>query len=457
MAEVSEICKCTMVSTKGVDVGRFCSLSALDHVMEHNHLRIVLYYSTPKEIKLGEPTKMLKESLSQALCAYPIVTGRLLRDPEKGNWMIKSNDAGVRMVEMRAQGNVEKWLQNVDSEKELKLVYWEHMFTKPYFWSPFYIQITEFEEGGLAIGLSCTHLLSDPISAVMFMKSWAHMTVKGTMPSPLLYRPIKTLRKSDQTSHGHCHGNLSNGLIEHYKSTLRKPIAAGISEKKLTTVSLAFSDQMVRSCISAASSDVLLRPPTPFEALAGLFWTSISKIKGRRENGLIDMSVCLDMRKVLDLDENFFGNCMVYSKASSDGLGGTNELSEAVAGIEKVVDKMDAKTTMELIEWLEEATAKHISPPLMNGLDLICANLEDVDTYSAIFCPNFKPILASFYIEPTAGEGSILVLPAPPDAGPFSRIVMITLAEDEAIELLKDESIQQFSPKVLMKMAEKKL
>lgn len=140
MAEVSWICKRTTVSTKPVQAGKFCSLSALDRIMEHNDLRIVFYYRSPKERKVGESIKMLRESLSETLSAYPIVTGRLLKTPE-GHWMIKCNDAGVRTVEARAKGSVDKWLQNLDREKELNLVHWEPMFHKPYFWSTFYVQV----------------------------------------------------------------------------------------------------------------------------------------------------------------------------------------------------------------------------------------------------------------------------------------------------------------------------
>ncbi|KAK6912661.1 hypothetical protein RJ641_022262 [Dillenia turbinata] len=80
--------------------------------------------------------------------------------------MIKCND----VVEARVKGSVKEWLENVDSGMELKLAHWEEMFHRPYFWSTFYMQLTEFEEGGLAVGLSCTYLVADPISATVFLK-----------------------------------------------------------------------------------------------------------------------------------------------------------------------------------------------------------------------------------------------------------------------------------------------
>lgn len=139
-SEVTYICKRTVVSTKPVQPGKYYHLSVLDRLMENNHLRIVYYYRSKGGSKSGELTKKLRESMSEVLTCFPIVTGRLQKNPE-GQWMIKCNDAGVRTVEARARGSVDDWLRNVNREKELKLVHWEDMYHKPYFWSTFYVQV----------------------------------------------------------------------------------------------------------------------------------------------------------------------------------------------------------------------------------------------------------------------------------------------------------------------------
>lgn len=135
------ICKRTVVSTKEVKPGKFYPLSVLDHSMELNRIHIIIYYNYPEKlISNGEQTKKLRESLAELLTSFPMVTGRLKRSPE-GKWMIKCNDAGVRMVEATAKGSVEEWLERVDRERELQLAYWEDMFHNPYFWSTFYVQV----------------------------------------------------------------------------------------------------------------------------------------------------------------------------------------------------------------------------------------------------------------------------------------------------------------------------
>lgn len=440
---VNIICKRTVVSTKAIEPGKYLPLSVLDRFMEKNHIRMVYYYQTSGDLELGQLTKKLRETLSEMLSHFPIVTGRLLRD-DIGHWKIKCNDAGVRMVEAKAKGSVEEWLRSVDREKELKLVYWEDMLQKPYYWSTFYVQLTEFEEGGLAIGLSCTHLLADSICATKFMKAWADISLGKKMTSPI-FHPLPHQRPQNKKPNN----NSYMSLISHYKSLIENPIS--IKEAKYTTISMGFSNQMVQACISMAQPNDSLSPtPTPFEALAGLFWVTSSKIKGMK-NGLVDMSICLDVRKNLGLDEGFFGNSMLYNKVHLEENFNLDEdkFPQATKAIRNVVTKIGNEEIMGLIEWFENNDIN--SSAMMNCHDLVFTSLEDVDPYLAMFQYKFKPIHVSYYIEPVFGEGHVLILPTSNDEGPLGRVVMVTLQEEEAIKLCEDEFILQFSPTILMK------
>ncbi|KAL6501928.1 hypothetical protein OROGR_027061 [Orobanche gracilis] len=448
MAEVSVICKRTVLSTKPEQQGKFSSLSSLDLIMERKNLRIVFYYDFLKKRRPGELTKDLIESISVMLCAYPIVTGRLLRTPD-GRWRVKSNDAGLRLIEAKANTSVDEWLQNVDRENELKLVYWEEMYNKPYFWSPFYVQITEFESGGLAIGLSCTHLLSDPISATMMIKAWADTTLKGEITSPPLFHPFPIRKqgcKQDTDNLKHH----SNFLISYYKSDIDNPAPA--SHAKQTTISFQFDHEAIQTCIGMAAgnknSDNDREPNTPFEALAALFWSRISKIKGKENNGFVGMSICMDMRNVLNLDKGVFGNFMVCNGVGGGGFD-KNDVYEAATFIKGAISQMNGDEVVDLIEWL--GRENYESPSWMNGSNLICVDLENVESYFAVYEDSVRPTRVSHYIEPAVGPGQILVLPSPGGDGRFrSRVVSVTLPEDEAGKLIEDALINQLGPTILM-------
>ncbi|KAF7150956.1 hypothetical protein RHSIM_Rhsim02G0192900 [Rhododendron simsii] len=244
------------------------------------------------------------------------------------------------------KGSVEGWLRRADREKELELVHWEDMYCKPYFWSTFYVQITwfiymkrkfhasgslinlliqllltEFEEGGLAIGLSCTHLLVDPPSAAMFAKAWADKTLGGKMLTPPLFQPLPLPKPGNKNTNHQTY----TVLIDRYKTSIQNPTPD--MAKQHTTVTFGFTDKMVQSCkamaktVGAPDDSSLM----PFEAQAGLFWVCVSKIEGEGNGTLTNMSISLDMRETLGLGKGFFGNCMVYQKVPCMGMFGRSK------------------------------------------------------------------------------------------------------------------------------------
>ncbi|KAK9273294.1 hypothetical protein L1049_018101 [Liquidambar formosana] len=138
---------------------------------------------------------------------------------------------------------------------------------------------------------------------------------------------------------------------------------------------------------------------------------------------------------------------MVYNKVHEEGFK-ENGLSDAARAIGEVVAKMDTEGIVDLIEWLECNDNQSCSP--MNDCDLICASLEGVDPYLALFEDGFEPIRVSYYIEPVFRGGQVFILRSPPCEGPLSRVVMVTLPEEEAVKLWEDGLIMRFSPTILM-------
>ncbi|KAK9101870.1 hypothetical protein Sjap_019124 [Stephania japonica] len=473
MAEISIVCTRTVVSSLPVEPNKFFSLSCLDHMMEHNNLRMVYYYQFPYEgkVELGNPTRKLSASLSETLTSFPIVTGRLQKTPE-GLWRIKCNDAGVRMIEARARGSVEEWIQVADSEQELRLVYWEEMFHKPYFWSTFYVQsgklelvllmpilldcvqLTEFEGGGIAIGLSCSHLLADSTSATMLIKAWAETHSFRKMLTPPHFSPLPSRSISNKDTNRKPNVDLINSC----KSSIETPSEAAISSsaKRHATVTFAFSDEMVSKCMAEAEArgdTITEMSSSPFNALAALFWLSISKVKGMNSR-LVNLLICLDARKALELEKGFFGNCMVYNRVCLGPELNEAGLVDAAKAIESAVKKMEEKEI--IMDWIDGLESKKVGvvDSFTNGSDLVCANWESLDPYSATFESGRQPIRVSYHVQPVLREGHVLILPSTEGDGPLCRVVMVTLVEEEAIRLCKEPFINHFSPNILMGVKE---
>ncbi|KAF2585917.1 hypothetical protein F2Q70_00034088 [Brassica cretica] len=435
------ICKRTVVSTKPVEQGRLYRFSVFDHVMEPNHIRFVYYYQSSRTREPGEITKKLRESLAYTLNCYPIVTGRLVKETdgtEENRWKVKSNDAGVRMIEARATGTVEEWRRSVNREEELKLVHWEDMYHLPYYWSTFYVQVTEFESGGLAIGLSCTHLLADPVCAMMFIRTWADLTLTRNMMTPPLFHSLPPRRFAS-------HKLSSNQLLSHYiKSCSLTAPPPNLTEDYMVTITLLFPDPMVH--VSENEPGL-----SAFEILAGLFCVCMSRAKGKR-NELTDMSLCLDVRKLLRLDQSYFGNCMVYHKVHYPQPVKTKDrlllLSYVVQEIHNVTKGLDYHAVMNLVEWL----GSNNNNPISNGSDLVCTNLENMgNPRPMMFEEDLILSHVSCYVEGhVAGGGQIIVLPSPSGERPMSRVVMVSLPQREMVKVLEDELLQSFSPVLLM-------
>lgn len=278
----------------------------------------------------------------------------------------------------------------------------------------------------------------------MFIKAWADTTIARRMLSPPYIHPLPPRRPiNKKTNHKLC-----TSLINHYKFAIEKTKSTTFRDEKHTTITLSFTDHMVRTCMAMVHTKGEAETPStsPFEALAGLFWVCVSKVKGVR-NGLVNMSICLDVRRVLGLDKGFFGNCMIYNKVQTEIFQENYSLSQAARAVGEAVAKTDSEGIMDLIEWLQ--CNDNRLPPLMNGCDLVCASLEAVDPHLAMFVDGVAPIRVSYYVEPSLGLGQVLILPPQPGEGPLSRVVMVTLPEDEVSRLCEDDLILRFSPTVL--------
>lgn len=306
--------------------------------------------------------------------------------------------------------------------------------------------MTEFESGGLAIGLSCTHLLADPVCAMMFIRTWADLTLTRNMMTPPIFHSLPPRRFSS-------HKLSNNQLLSHYirSSSLTAP-SPNITEDYMVTITLLFPDPMVQ----VGENEPGL---TAFEILAGLFCVCVSRAKGKR-NELTDMSLCLDVRKLLRLDQSYFGNCMVYHKVHYSkpvkAIDRLLLLSYVVQEIHNVTKGLlDYHAVMDLVEWL----GSNNNNPISNGSDLVCTNLENMgNPRPMMFEEDLMLSHLSCYVEgPVAGGGQVIVLPSSSGDGPMSRVVMVSLPQREMVKVLEDELLQSFSPVLLWRLQNKKI
>ncbi|KAF8388109.1 hypothetical protein HHK36_026775 [Tetracentron sinense] len=447
--------KLTAVSNSPVRPGKSYPLSVLDHAMGLHSLHVVFYFRQieSNDFDLGR----LRESLSEVLTYYPVVTGRLKRG-EDGNWEVKCNDAGVRVLNAKVSTTLDEWLRSADGSEERDLTVWDDMPEDPDIWSPFRIQINDFEGGGLAIGLSCTHMQADPLCATLIFKSWtdSYRGVAITHP-PFFHPPGFRGRTSPIT-------NTNSTKYYAAKSKLEPPSSA-----KMSTATFCFSDTMIKKCLSELHDQC--PDATPYDLLAALFWSRVEHAKSLTHDRTNSLSICIDFRKLMQarFPFGFFGNALHFSLVSSD----SREMDEGGLGyvvglVNRHFSSLNEEEFWSAIDWFESQKGeggKFAAPFRMYGPELTCINMEHmiipswpswsthVSTcqtllYAAMFEKDKKPVHVSYQVGNVEGEGLILVLPSPEEG--LGRSVMVTLPEDLTAKLCDDPAILRLEPTMLL-------
>ena len=73
---------------------------------------------------------------------YPTILGRLARGKD-GNWELRCNDAGVRVMKAMVGTSLDQWLRSADGFEERDLTAWDDMPHDPSTWPPFRIQVAQ--------------------------------------------------------------------------------------------------------------------------------------------------------------------------------------------------------------------------------------------------------------------------------------------------------------------------
>ncbi|KAK2991640.1 hypothetical protein RJ640_000279 [Escallonia rubra] len=433
--------KLTWVSSKPLG-GKPHELSALDHAMALHTVHVIFYYrANPFERGLFDSDF----SLSDLLCMYPPVMGRLARG-DGGNWVVRCNDAGVRTLRASVGTTLDEWLRSADVSEERDLTVWEDMPDDPSIWSPFRIQLNEFEGGGLAIGLSCPHMLADPTCATLFFKSWTE-TNRG---EPVRHPPIYHLPALN-----------SSGInLTKYLGTKSK--SAEIPSGKMAAATFRLSHSIIKQCLAQIHEKC--PDATPFDLLAALFWVRIMRLKMPRHDQKHSLSICVDVRKPIHgpIPYGYFGNALHFSLLSMDAeLLDTAGLGHVAGAVHRHVADLHEKELLSAKNWFESRkgeNGQYAQPFRMYGPELTCISMEHMITpkgstcessmYEAAFEKGEKPVHVAYRVGNVEGEGLITVMPSP-EAG-LARTVTVTLPEEQLAELCEDQAIMDLQPTMLL-------
>ncbi|XP_030506110.2 hydroxycinnamoyltransferase [Cannabis sativa] len=448
----------TAVSSRPVGSGnKTHKFTSLDHAMGLHSLHIVFYYrdNVLKDFDL-DPARV---SLSDALSLYPQVTGRIARNGD-GNWEVKNNDAGVRVVKAQVGASFDEWLRSADGMEEKDLMVWDEMPKDPTNWSPFRIQINEFEGGGVAVGLSCTHMHADPTSATLLFKSWIDTHRGRAIAHPLVNSGSDLCTRPDT--------NPKKNSVTYYHA---KSIARAAPLVKMATATFKFSNAILKQCLSGISESC--QNATPFDYLGALFWTRVAQLKVLKNISTYSLSICTDFRKLLKktpLPLGYYGNALHFSMLSLQvrELSSGSDLGHVVRELHHHVASVDDDEVRSAIDWLEsrrkrEGEEENSYGPAfrMYGPELTCVKVDHLGSscgpngsvvgplmYDTAFDEGAEPVHVSYHIGNVEGEGLIMVMPS--SEGGLGRVVTVTLPENELAALCEDQALLGLQPIMLL-------
>lgn len=321
----------------------------------------------------------------------------------------------------------------------------------------YFMKINEFEGGGIAIGLSCSHMHADASSATLLLKSWSDLHRCQAISHPPFLKPA--------AFSGQCSAPITTTTSANYMAAKSK--AKPPSSGKMTTATFKFSHSIIRKYLSQIHDGS--PNANPFDLLAALFWTRLAILKDNppTQDNSRSLSICIDIRKLLSasLPSGYFGNALHFSLLSLDaGELDVSRLGQVADLVHEHVAGVGEEEFWSVINWFESQREEDGKlPPAFRtyGPELTCVNMEGMIVpsaahsgssgslmYGAMFEGDAKPVHVAYHVGNVEGEGLILIMPSP-EAG-LGRTVMVTLPEEQMALLRKDDAILRMEPTMLV-------
>ncbi|KAB1208276.1 Rosmarinate synthase [Morella rubra] len=204
------------------------------------------------------------------------------------------------------------------------------------------LKINDFEGGGVAVGLSCPHMLGDATCATLFFKSWTEvLRRREPLEHPPSFNPLALRGRSVP--------NIHTKSAKYYatKSEVQT------SSVQMATATFKFSNSVIKQCLSEVHEDC---PDTPFDLLAALFWTRITRLKDSKNDYAHSLSFCTDCRRLLQvpLPYGHFGNALHFSVLRLKGEEmGQVSLGHVVQLVHSHLLGMEEEEFWSVMDWFE--------------------------------------------------------------------------------------------------------
>nr|ART34014.1 acylsugar acyltransferase 5 [Salpiglossis sinuata] len=303
---------------------KFYEYSILDQLIGPSlYTPVLLYYPSPPDNNNNKKPeaintsrlKHLKKSLSQILAHYYPLAGRLRND----NTGVDCNDEGVPFLEAfvhnhRLQDILDG--KRVVTESLVPLTNYESVFPSN---TLLLVQVTLFECGGMAVGISATHKILDARSLITFLTDWAALTRQDD-PNFTLTQLVPLSKIIPP----------ANGLPPSI------PVEGFISTEPCVRNIFVFRPCSIADLKIKAASENILRP-SRVEVVTSTIWMCL--MENSKRPCLITHMVNLRKRVDPPMHDHHLGNFIGMVVAHND----ENHIANMVASLRKGISEFEKK------------------------------------------------------------------------------------------------------------------
>ncbi|MED6185023.1 hypothetical protein PIB30_052995 [Stylosanthes scabra] len=326
--------------------GLLC-LSESDQMWRWSHATTIYVYNNNNNVNVNvnELVQRMRDSLSHILVHYYPLCGRLSWT-EGGRLQMDCNTKGAILLQAESTKTMDEYgdfSPNDDSIKELmpNLDYSQPIEDIPLLLA----QVTKFHGGdAIAIGTAISHTMSDGVSAVHFINSWAKLTrgdALGPHELPFLDRTVLTasrlpaLRFFDHPEFKP--PPLVLGRTDNIEEQKKKTRAAMF---KLTAEQV----QKLKQKANIGDYESKERPVSRFEAIGAHIWRCACMAREHDKNQPTLAKTVVDIRNKVNppLPKNYFGNALANTVTSTCCVGDiiSESLSYAAKRIREAVERI---------------------------------------------------------------------------------------------------------------------
>lgn len=327
------------------------------------YISIVLFYpniDADGNVNIAaERSQLLKKTLPETLAHFYPLAGRI-----RNNLYVECNDEGAEFVEARINCSISKILENPDVERLKEFLPIDIASKEAETGTLLLVQATLFECGGLAIGVSMSHKVSDAASLCTFIISWSSIALGGSN-EPLFLPEFAG-------------ASLIFPPREHLGNSSESKSAATFKwvRNKCLTRRFVFDASKIAALQRKVASESV-KNPTRVEAVSALIWKCAMEAsratRGSARPSTLMQCVNIRSRMLPALPETYLGNLIDFFAVRVEG--GENDKKEDLQGLVGMLRngiqgfKEEYDKGVETDKVIEKKLEGFVKLPRIEGLD----------------------------------------------------------------------------------------